>query len=257
MNAAMVLSELERHERKVYSQNGEDGVLEAIFAAIGTTNRYFVEFGCGDTMECNCRRLLEQGWRGLFMDRAGTPPLVQREHVSAENINGLLAKNEVPQVFDLLSIDIDGNDYWVWQAITWRPRVVVIEYNAHVAGDRTAIAYDPAFEWTGTDYFGASLRALAELAEEKGYRLVYCERCGVDAFFIAADALPPGFAPAAVETLYRPPNYGNQGRRHPPDPTRAMIDPAGARSLDAVLCSKPDKTRAIQRAMLLVCIMLL
>jgi hypothetical protein len=107
--AFTALTHLEHREKRLHSQNGTDGVLAAIFETIGITNRYFVEFGCGDTSECNCRHLLVQGWRGLFMDRSSTHPVVRREHVTAENISDLLASYGVPRGFDLLSIDIDGN----------------------------------------------------------------------------------------------------------------------------------------------------
>lgn len=226
----MGLADLEPDERKVYSQNGEDGVLESIFAAVGVTNRFFVEFGCEDATECNTAFLLEQGWQGLLMDGAGISrnprATVHGEFITAENINLLFRKYGVPEAFDLLSIDVDGNDYWIWQAITYRPRVVVIEYNAHVPpGQRKAIVYDPGFRWNGSDYFGASLRALKELGEKKGYCLVYCEHTGANAFFIARDALPPSFVPMPLEAIYRPPNYLNRGLRWPPDRSRVMIDP--------------------------------
>jgi hypothetical protein len=221
----MELNDLERLERRVYSQNGEDGVLEAIFAAVGVTNRYFVEFGCGDATECNTAYLLEQGWQGLLMDPAGVSrnmrATVRQEVVTAGNIDSLLRKYGVPEEFDLLSIDIDGNDYWVWGAITHRPRVVVIEYNAAVPpGERKVIAYDPAFQWNGSDYFGASLRALAELGGRKGFTLVYCESRGVNAFFVETRLLPPSFVPRPLEAVYRPPQYN----RYPPD-DRSLADP--------------------------------
>lgn len=223
----MKLADLEHHERKVYSQNGEDGVLESIFATIGVTNCFFVEFGCEDATECNTAYLLEQGWQGLLMDGAGISrnprATVQTEFITAENINFLFRKYGVPGAFDLLSIDIDGNDYWVWQAIAYRPRVVVIEYNAHVSPwEKKVIVYEPGFRWNGSDYFGASLRALKELGEQKGYSLVYCERTGTNAFFIATDALPPSFVPRPLELIYRPFNYLNR----PHDRSRVMIDPA-------------------------------
>lgn len=229
-NCAGLLASLERCERKVYSQNGEDGILEAVFAAIGTTNRYFVEFGCGDATECNTAFLIEQGWQGLLMDPEGISrnpkAVIQKEFITAENINQLLRTYEVPQEFDLLSIDIDGNDYWVWQAISHRPRVVVIEYNASVPpGERKAIAYEPSFRWNGSDYCGASLLALKELGEQKGYTLIYCESHGVNAFFIAKEALPPSFGSLALEGIYRPPNYNGRGYGHQPDKVRRMIDP--------------------------------
>ena len=226
----MFLTNLAAAERKICSQNGEDGVIEAIFAAIGLTNRYFVEFGVEDATECNTAYLLQQGWTGLMMDGGGVShnPLatVQREHITAENINELFAKYDVPEEFDFLSIDIDGNDYWVWKALTYRPRVVAIEYNASVPPElRRVIAYDPHFRWSGSDYFGASLRALAELGNGKGYELVHCERAGTNAFFVARSQLPAGYVPRPPVEIYRPPNYFYQGYGHQPDYQRTMIDP--------------------------------
>jgi hypothetical protein len=229
-NGPSPLADLGRFEKKVYSQNGEDGVLEAIFGVVGVTNRVFVEFGCEDAMECNSAYLLEQGWTGLLMDgdtiSRNPRATVHREHITAENINALLHKYGVPPAFDLLSIDIDGNDYWVWQSMVCRPRVVVIEYNAHFPPpERRVITYDPGFCWSGTDYFGASLQALYELGERKGYTLLYCEQIGVNAFFVSTDLLPRGFAPRPPGEIYRPSNYKNQRLRFMPDPCRVMIDP--------------------------------
>ena len=226
----MPFSDLCKSEAKVYSQNGEDGVIEAIFARLGTTNKYFVEFGCEDGTECNSAYLLDQAWTGLMMDGAGVcnnpKATIRKEFVTAENINWLFHKYGVPPEFDLLSIDIDGNDFWVWREIVVRPRVVVIEYNASVPPDvRVTIVYDPMFCFNGTDYFGASLLALKELGQRKGYTLVYCERAGVNAFFVADEALPRGYRPPPIETIYRPPNYFYSGVRWPPEPTRQMIDP--------------------------------
>lgn len=202
-----ILSDLIPFEKRFYSQNGEDGIIEAILARVGTTNRYFVEFGVEDGKVCNTRRLREKGWSGLQMDPLDPPgPGVEREFVTAENIESLFKKYGVPREFDLLSIDVDGNDYWVWRAISGRrARVVVIEYNATVPpGESRVIAYDPRFRWDGTDYFGAGLSALAKLGRSKGYTLVACNSNGVNAFFVD-DALVPGrFAPPPIERIYRP-----------------------------------------------------
>ncbi len=146
--------------------------------------------------------------------------------MTAENIQSLLEKYQVPDGFDLISIDVDGNDFWIWNQITSRPRVVVIEYNAHVSPllART-IRYDAQFRWTSTDYMGASLRALHELGRRKMYTLVYCERNGVNAFFVADECLPPDFVPRPVESIYRSPCYLGYGLAFPHDPTRTMGDP--------------------------------
>jgi hypothetical protein len=228
--AVATLSDLDSREKKIHSQNGEDGVIEALFECIGETNRYFVEFGVGDATECNTAALLERGWQGLMMDRYDLckNPLatVRLEFVYAEAINALFQKYGVPDQFDLLSIDIDGNDFWVWREIAVRPRVVVIEYNASFPPHECCtIVYDPAFQFDSTDYFGASLLALQKLGQRKGYTLVYCDRHGVNAFFVANEALPGEFEPQPIEKIYRPPNYFGQGLRWAPNPTRHMIDP--------------------------------
>jgi hypothetical protein len=103
---------------------------------------------------------------------------------------------------------------------------VAIEYNAMVGPElRRTIAYEPFFKWRGTDYYGAGLRALAELGDSKGYELVYCESCGINAFFVARSALPGDYGAKSLAEIYRPPNYYNLGLRHPPDPDRTLIDP--------------------------------
>ena len=219
------VSDLTPFEKRYSSQNGEDGILEAIFALVGTTNRYFVEFGVEDGRVCNTRRLRERGWSGLQMDPRDPPGRgVAREFVTAENIEALLEKHGVPPVFDLLSIDIDGNDYWVWKAIrARRARVVVVEYNATVPpSESRTIVYDPAFRWDGTDYFGAGLRALEKLGREKGYALVGCDSRGVNAFFVDAALVPGRFVPPPLEAMYRP--FGPPHVAPPRAPGRRWVE---------------------------------
>lgn len=222
------LQAISRYERRIDSQNGEDGILEAIFTKIGTTNKYFVEFGAGNAGECNTTYLARwKGWTGLWMDaRHGDPRgRVKREHVTAENIQALFAKYGVPKRFDLLSIDIDGNDYWVWQAIVdYLPRVVVIEYNANIPPTQSlTIPYEPAFVWdAATDYFGASLLALQRLGHRKGYVLVGCDSSGTNAFFIHQSAAKGHVVPQPAEHAYRPPACWN-GQGHPRETRRIMI----------------------------------
>jgi len=225
-----VFSDLQASEKRVYSQNGEDGVIEALFAELGTTNKYYVEFGSGGGDECNTAWLREQGWTGLLMDGMGDSHQrrndVRQEFITAENINDLFRKYGVPGQYDLLSIDIDGNDFWVWRQIEARARVVVIEYNAFIPpNERRTVVYDPHLVFQRTDYFGASLLALKELGQHKGYTLVYCERTGVNAFFVANEALPADFEPLAFEEIYRIPNYAGQGWRFPRETSRTMVDP--------------------------------
>ena len=225
-----MFSDLDQFESRTYSQNGEDGLLARIFQILGPGNRFFVEFGTGQSGRQRNTRLLEkQGWTGLLMDAAAAEehPRIRKERITAENINELLAKYGVPEEFDLLSIDIDGNDYWVWRAIEsrYRPRIVVIEYNASVPPTASkAIRYDPDYLFRRTDYFGGSLLALERLGRDKGYTLIYCESHGVNAFFVRSDlASPTG---KSVEETYRPPR--RRLFRHlafwPADPEMRMIE---------------------------------
>ncbi len=219
--------DLERSERQVTSQGGEDGILAELFDRLGTNHRYYVEFGCGDGLQCNTTQLRRQGWHGLLMDGVAAPAapdaVIHPAWITAENIEHLLDRHGVPAEPDLLSIDVDGNDYWIWRAITRRPRVVVIEYNANLPADRAqTIPYDPAHRWDGSDFYGASLLALAQLGRAKGYTLVYCTQAGVNAFFVRSDLLP-GVEPVDPGLLYRPPNYWYRGARSRPDLNRAML----------------------------------
>lgn len=210
-------------ERTEYSQNGEDGIINAIFGMIGTTNNYFVEFGAEDGMQCNTRYLSKyKGWKGLLMDGADRPGTdVKQEFITAENINQLFAKYNVPNEFDLLSIDIDGNDYWVWKAIDSRytPRVVIMEYNACIPyAPPVTIPYDASFSWDKTTYYGASLSAMESLGKSRGYALVATDRNGVNAFFVRNDLVSGNFVQRSGQELYHPAAFkGVQGKAHPPD----------------------------------------
>jgi hypothetical protein len=224
---------LQAFERRVYSQNGEDGILEEILRRIGVSGRFFVEFGVETGAECNCARLArEENWSGLFMEADPVLfvalaesyrvlPAVRCVHaiISSDNIEQLLADNGVPEEFGVLSIDIDGNDYWVRKAIRrWGPQVVVIEYNAsHPPERRWVMAENPSHRGDGTDYYGASLRSLATLGQEKGYTLVGTDSVGVNAFFVRSDlATLERFPDPSVAYHYTPPRFGKYQNGHPP-----------------------------------------
>lgn len=214
------------HEHRVFSQNVEDGVISEIFRRVGTTNQFFVEFGCGNGVENNSMFLLHRDWRGLWLDgdsslvdairRSHTNFIdsgqldVRREIVTAENIESLFAAADVPGEPDLVSIDIDGNDYWVWQALeSHRPRALVVEYNALWPPDtRWVQSYAPSRAWDGTTYHGASLASLVDLGEKKGYRLVHCDLAGVNAFFVRDDLAGDLFGvDATAAAHYQPARY--------------------------------------------------
>lgn len=201
-------------DRKVYSQNGEDGILQLIFHKIGVTNRYFVEFGVGSGIERNTRYLQEkQGWKGLMMDAMenNANRTIKKEFITAENINGLFKKYRVPRDFDLVSIDIDFNDYWVWKAIEgYSPRVVVIEYNSSIPPDESKVVrYDAYRKWNGSSYHGASLLALVKLGRQKGYSLVGCDKTGMNAFFVKNELIKGRFETKDASEAYRQAISGN------------------------------------------------
>jgi len=215
---------LERFGHKVWSQNDEDGILQEIFRRIGSTSRSFVEFGVSEGRECNTLKLMVQGWRGLWMEMlAAHCETIRRIHagpiaegrlellqtaVTAENVNGLLSGSRLATAgeLDLLSIDIDGNDYHVFDALrTALPRVLVIEYNSKFPPPMDVVQpYDPDYVWDGSDHSGASLQAIANLAARRGYRLVGTNISGVNAFFVRADLAGDHFAVGDAASLYNP-----------------------------------------------------
>jgi hypothetical protein len=224
----MPARDLTAYERSVSSQNGEDGVIAEVLRRIGPGRREFVEFGVEHGVEGNCVALADRcGWSGLFLeaDEAKASGLAWKyrdnprvrtaqARVTAETIDALFASHGVSAEPDIVSIDVDGNDLWLWRALTHaRPRVVIIEYNASLDPSRPLVQpYDPDWRWGGTDYFGASLAALEVVGREKGYSLIHTELAGVNAFFIRGD-LAHHFA--GLDVPRRPPNYDGRGGGHP------------------------------------------
>ena len=193
-------------------QNEEDGITLSLFDQVGVTNRRFAEIGSGLSGGNSACLAQELGWTGLMVD-GDTERMVQVQRrfpgvtavaawVTRENINELITDAGLGGEVDFLSIDLDGNDYWVWQALTaCSPRVVVIEYNSSFGPDRAVtVPYDPKFDRHDHRfvYYGASLAALAKLGSAKGYRLVTTEPTGVNAYFLRDDVGPsiPACEPA-------------------------------------------------------------
>jgi len=221
---------LSAYELRVFSQNGEDGVLAELLRRVGTTNRHFVEFGGQRGLEGNCVLLADAfGWSGLFLEadpveyaelerKYGPQPHVSTRQalVTPEGVEALFAEDGVPAEPDVLSIDIDGSDYYVWEALeAFRPRVVVIEYNAELAPGTALVQPRDSASWDHSAFYGASLTALRRLGERKGYRLVHTELTGNNAFFVRADL--PGRFPAPDDVPQRAANHWLRGERHPPD----------------------------------------
>ena len=167
---------LETWAARGFSQFGADGILHKLFTDIGTTNKYFVEFGTQDGTQCNTRRLREAcGWSGLLMDGGHDNAAINlhREFITQGNILSLLAKYGVPKTFDLLSVDIDGNDFHVLKRIltVHVPRVIVVETNFQVLRSVT-IKYHPKHRWDGTCYGSASVAAFEKMLGPLGYSRV-------------------------------------------------------------------------------------
>lgn len=216
------ISSLADAEFKVFSQWGEDGIVQYLVHHISIPNKVFVEFGVEDYREANTRFLLIQNnWEGLIID--SNPDLAKylsaqelywrynlnakTSFITAENINELIREAGIEGDIGLLSIDIDGNDYWVWKAMeVISPRIVICEYNS-VFGvkHQITVPYQPDFDKTRHHYsnlcFGASLPAICRLAEEKGYQLVGSNAAGCNAFFVRQD-LAEGLPKPTVNQAY-------------------------------------------------------
>ena len=200
---------LENFGYSVYSQNDEDGIIQEIFKRIGTETKEFIELGVGIGLECNTHYLLHCGWHGLWIEgnkgfcrEIGYRfrPVIKNKRLKVAN--GLITRENIERLIkrgrnarradappDLLSIDIDGNDWYVWKAIgSIKPRLVVIEYNGKFPPDLYwKQAYNATHRWDKTDWQGASLKALEELGREKGYVLTGTNLTGVNAFFVRED----------------------------------------------------------------------
>lgn len=220
---------LVRWGRKVYSQNDEDGIIAEIFRRIGVESKRFIEIGSGDGRENNTLALLVQGWTGGWIDAKGRNarrirryfgPLLDRGRLkfAAGIVTKISAAGLIGQVgglndLDLFSIDIDGNDFHILEALPLASRVIVLEYNVKFPPPiEWVMPYDPAHVWDGTDYFGASLASYERLMRAKGYSLVGCNLTGTNAFFIRNDLVDGKFlSPFTAEKHFEECRYWMSG----------------------------------------------
>jgi hypothetical protein len=188
------------YERCIHSQNGEDGIIEHIFHNIIPENRLFVEIGVSagseNHMQTNTTNLISRGWKGYWFDCMDAPNVPDnctftKQMLTASNIVKTFESLGIPKDIDLLSIDVDGNDYHLREALSdYRPRVCIMEYNGCFDGSEEYIMpRNDDYMWPGTDdrMFGASLKSYTMQANRLGYDLVYCESQGVNAFFVRRD----------------------------------------------------------------------
>ena len=229
-----ILSNQQRHintnaindyEFKIFSQRGEDGIIQYLIKNVQIENEIFVEFGVENYMESNTRFLMmHNNWSGLVMDGSdeAIKSIRKREwfwgyelqakcaFINKDNINRLLTESGFKNI-GLLSIDIDGNDYWIFKEIDFselNPSIVIVKYNALFGNERTiSVPYDKDFNRTKAHYsnlfFGASLAALDYIAQQKGYALVGCNTAGSNAFFVRNDLLNDKVSKKSVIDAYR------------------------------------------------------
>jgi hypothetical protein len=196
---------LNDYKRQVHSQSGEDGIIEKIFEFLDIKNGWYCEFGAGDgNWISNTRKLREEGWKGVLIEgddesfanletNFGKHPDVSiiKSYVSCEkneSLDDLLSNTNIPKDFDLLSIDVDGNDLWIWKSIKkYNPKVVVVEYNCDADPESSlTIKYDPSHRFCENNYYGATAGAFNKLAKEKGYKLV-ASTDGLNLFYCRED----------------------------------------------------------------------
>ncbi|MBU6237398.1 MAG: hypothetical protein KGQ51_06185 [Planctomycetes bacterium] len=228
---------------KVYSQNDEDGILREIFRRIGTHRKVFVEFGVGHGLENNSVSLLLDDWRGLWLEgnrrfveqiQRGFRRMIAEDQlrlvhtfITRDNIDDLIRQHTPDREVDLLSVDIDGNDFHVLERIQCiSPRVIVMEYNSKFAPPLLyCMDYDDRHMWDGTDKMGASLKFLELALAARGYHLVGCSLTGINAFFVRHDLVGDQFLPPfTAETHYQPPRYWLSGFSAGHRPSYATVD---------------------------------
>jgi hypothetical protein len=224
--AGEALPALADTEATYFSQNGEDGILLYLFALLGHGERTAVEICAGDGIECcSANLIVNHAWHALLVDgdeqnilrgrdfyahsrhKWFDPPVLKRSWVTTDNVAAVISEAGFDESIDLLTIDLDGVDYWIWKALRHlRPRVVVTEVNPFLGSERVTLAYDPEFVRPANIPFGStSLPAMAALADELGYRFVGTERFGINAFFVRTDLVPDQLPlPTTAETLARP-----------------------------------------------------
>lgn len=217
---------------RCHSQFEEDGILLYLFSMIGTTNKIAIEICAGNGIECNTANLIiNHGWNGFLFDggldnvekgrayfasQKNTflwPPIFTQVWITAENVNEVIRNVGINGEIDLLSLDIDGMDYWIWKAIDCiQPRVVVCETHNVIGADKSLTApYNANFVAKTPDYHGASLSAMSKLASEKGYRLTGTHRYGFNAFFIRNGIAEDLFPAVSVEACLQHP-YSKHAR---------------------------------------------
>jgi hypothetical protein len=223
LNRSKSAHNLQECEFSICSQWGEDGIIQKLVAHVPITHRTFIEFGVEDFSESNCRFLMmNDNWRGYVLD--GSERWIAKLErsswwwkfdlrarcaiVTRDNVNALLEASGFDRDLGILSIDVDGMDYWLLETMdSYAPRIMILEYNALFGCKRKiSVPYDASFERRQQHYselyYGASLPALTHLASRKGYSLVCTGSAGVNAFFVRNDLIGGDVSALAVEEAF-------------------------------------------------------
>lgn len=191
-------------EARIFSQNGEDGIIGNLFAAVDIDREFFLEIGCGNGKQNNTSMLAEVGWRGLGIDQKPARVAAYNERALArgwqsvaicEHVTCNFARQLARAISDVavFSIDIDSTDWHIVKAMVdagFRPTIIVAEYNAAFEHRPLSVPYSDRFKSRFKHfYFGAGLQAWRLLLEPAGYRFVTVDSSGVNAFFVREDAV--------------------------------------------------------------------
>ncbi len=209
-DARSSVRDIQKFEFKVFSQWGDDGIIQFLVSYLDIPNKIFIEFGVEDYTESNTRFLLiNNNWKGLVMDGSKKNiDYIKKDNIywryeltakqvfiTKENINQEIIENGFQGELGILHIDIDGNDYWIWNEInTVNPVIIIVEYNSVFGKERAiSVPYDPAFVRTQANYtdlyFGASLKAYVVLGQSRGYSFIGCNTSGNNAYFVRNDKM--------------------------------------------------------------------
>lgn len=215
---------------RLFSQNGEDGILDALLHVLPNTPKTFLEFGVGDGWSCNTRLLAEiRMWSGTYIevDPVDHQTLPQRyahrgdiacirNRVTADNVCSILDAAGVTNPIGVLSVDVDGQDYWIWKALAgqYRANVVVIEINSDHPIPWGVEAQSAENHGDLTRTWGSSIQAMAQLGRQLGHVPVHVDLAGVNMFLIREEVLETATC-SPIGELNRGPNYGLRGKPHP------------------------------------------
>ena len=224
LNKQKTSKNIQDYEFKVFSQNGEDGIIQHLIDKIDVKNKTFIEFGVESYQEANTRFLIENdNWSGLIID--GSEEYMNgvkystlgwkrdikavAKFIDKDNINDIFKDAGMTGEIGILSVDIDGNDYWVFKAIDCvNPQILIMEYNSLFgANDNVTVPYDKNFVRGNAHYsnlyYGASIGALTKIANERGYDLVGSNSFGNNIFFVRHDCNTLGISLTAKEAYVK------------------------------------------------------